>query len=167
MLQVKTAHGFLVREKDGKTQVCLAQHRAGNDHPQREVKWNGVSGKFDPDNDKTLADALARQAYEELGVQIADYEEVGKIRIKEERRIVDRHVYIIRDWDGELEENQEVAANWFDVDSLPLDEMLEDDELWVPDMLRYQRHFMGELVFSGDSVDWSESWIDWLEEDVE
>lgn len=162
MLKVKTAHGYLIRENNGKMEICLKKKKSGN---EKEI-WDGVAGKFDPDNDRTLDEVLLREAYDKLGVELSEYEEIGKIRFRDQNKIDDRHIFIIRDWSGEPTDSSDTSSNWFDADSLPLDEMTEDDELWVPELLRYQRKFMAEFVTAGDSVDWSESWIDWVEDEL-
>lgn len=159
MLKVKTASAFLVRENKGDLEVCLARGKSKS----AQGKWITLSTKFDPDYDRTIAEALSREIYEGYGLEIDDFEEVGRIRFRDDNKINDCHVYIIKGWGGEFSDGEGFEADWFNIDSLPLGDMLAEEELWVPDVLKYQKHFAAEIVKSGDSVDWTESWIDWEE----
>ena len=44
-------------------------------------------------------------------------------------------VFFGQEWAGELRESEEMAPEWFDVASLPLDQMWPDEAYWLPRVL--------------------------------
>lgn len=56
-------------------------------------------------------------------------------------------VFFGREWAGEPRESEEMAPEWFDVASLPLDQMWDDEAYWLP------RVMAGEAVAGGITYD--------------
>ena len=63
------------------------------------------------------------------------------------------HVYVFRadGCDPEPEETDEAAPIWAPVERIPYDQMWEDDDLWLPLVLR-RRRFTGRFIFDGDRM---------------
>ena len=53
--------------------------------------------------------------------------------------------------DAEPEETEEAAPLWAPVERIPYEQMWEDDELWLPLVLR-GRQFSGRFIFDRDSM---------------
>ena len=49
------------------------------------------------------------------------------------------HVFLAECFEGTPRETEEAAPIWFPVDSLPFDNMWEDDRLWLPRLLAGER----------------------------
>lgn len=58
------------------------------------------------------------------------------------------HVYKTEDYEGELIESEEMRPKWFNINEIPYDKMLLDDELWYPLMLE-GKSFEGKFYFKG------------------
>ena len=63
------------------------------------------------------------------------------------------HVYVFRatGCDAEPEETEEATPFWTPVERIPYQQMWEDDELWLPLLLRGSR-FSGRFIFDGDTM---------------
>jgi len=61
------------------------------------------------------------------------------------------HVYMSDGFSGEPTETDEAIPLWFDLDSIPYDEMWEDDRLWLPLVLT-GKAFSGRYIFEGDRM---------------
>ncbi len=124
---------FLLRDDE----ICLAMKKvrfgAG--------KYNGFGGKVGdkPEfEDETIEEGLVREAKEEIGVEIVDYEKRGVISFFNPQepdggQIV--HVFTCKQWRGEPQESEEMRPEWFKVNEIPYDKMWEDDKYWLPKVL--------------------------------
>ena len=97
-------------------------------------------------------DCAVREVQEELRTTPTGLEMVGENLFQ----FVDgysTHVYVFRasGCDREPEETEEAAPIWAPVDRIPYQQMWEDDELWLPLVLR-GRQFSGRFIFDGDSM---------------
>lgn len=46
------------------------------------------------------------------------------------------HFYLVRDWRGEIRETEEMLnPTWFEINNLPLDELMPADKYWLPIVL--------------------------------
>ena len=97
-------------------------------------KYNGVGGKLE--DNETPDEAMIRECQEEIGLTPTEYEKVGYISFDEyykgKKEKVSFHLYFATKWTGELVETDEMAPNWFDLDSIPYDNMFPDDKYWLP-----------------------------------
>jgi 8-oxo-dGTP diphosphatase len=63
------------------------------------------------------------------------------------------HVYVFRatGCDAEPEETEEATPIWAPIERIPYQQMWEDDELWLPLVLRGGQ-FSGRFIFDGDTM---------------
>ena len=45
------------------------------------------------------------------------------------------HVFLVKSWEGEPQESEEMKPQWFDVKDIPFDTMWPDDKHWLPMVL--------------------------------
>jgi 8-oxo-dGTP pyrophosphatase MutT (NUDIX family) len=112
--------------------VCLAMKKRGFG----EGKWNGVGGKVG--EGETIEAAALREMREEIGVGAEELTKVALIDFYfEEEPSWDQrmHVFLIRSWEGEPTESEEMRPQWFAFDEIPYKEMWIDDEYWMPMVL--------------------------------
>lgn len=110
-------------------------------------KWNGFGGKIDAG--ETNEEAAARELFEESSVATnpASLEKIARIKFYfGEKPKFECHAYIARVWDGEPEETDEMAPEWFPLDSLPLHNMWVTDSVWLLPALRGE-HVQGAMHF--------------------
>jgi 8-oxo-dGTP diphosphatase len=93
------------------------------------IVWSGVSGYIE--ENETAVDAAIREVNEEIGVNI---------KLKEVRHVGTHDifdVFIIEKWEGEPtpKEFSIKEIKWFQLDSLPYDQMHEGNEIWLPKLL--------------------------------
>ncbi len=133
---------FVVRD----AQVLLIRKRTG----LGQGKINGPGGKIEPG--ETPRQGAIRECQEELLITPHALEYCGQNRFQ----FVDGysiHVWTYRTdgFDGVPTQTEEATPMWFDLQSIPYDEMWADDRLWLPMMLR-REHFMGRYIFDGDTM---------------
>lgn len=107
-------------------------------------KWNGVGGKVELD--ETIQQAAIRECEEEIGVHPYSLQPVGEqVFISqqsdgtEERSVA--YVFFCTKWEGEPQETEEMAPQWFHEKDVPYDAMWADDQYWLPKLIA------GEKVF--------------------
>jgi len=99
-------------------------------------KWNGVGGK--PNPGESLEAAAVRETEEEIGVHISVVERMAVLEFvfpnksEWDQQVV---VYLVRKWQGEPVETEEMAPKWFSKPRLPFNQMWWDDEIWLPKVL--------------------------------
>ncbi|MBO4412571.1 MAG: 8-oxo-dGTP diphosphatase, partial [Clostridia bacterium] len=98
---------------------------------------NGIGGKQDPG--ETIEEAMIRETQEEIGITPINFYLTGKIKFdvfyKGERQNLIMYVYICDKFEGEIKETEEMIPVWCDVKNIPYERMLQDDKLWLPDVL--------------------------------
>ncbi len=116
-----------------------------------EGKWNVPGGKISPEEDP--ADGAIRETFEETGLRIKNLEQVGLVHFyKNGRRDVPEwtgYVFVSRKFSGTLTEGREGSLKWYSIDSLPFDEMWEDDRYWSGLVFEHKR-FEAWFYYSGE-----------------
>jgi 8-oxo-dGTP diphosphatase len=125
-------------------------------------KINGVGGRLEPG--ELALNGVLREAREELGITLVDPVKRGELCFQ----FLDGYslfcsVFVAPGFLGDPVETEEAIPLWFELQKLPLDEMWEDDRLWLPRMLDGES-FSGFFEFDGEkmlseSVVWgTDSW---------
>ncbi len=114
-------------------------------------KWNGFGGKVIEGEE--IESAAIREVFEEIGVKIKKLEKFGEIEFyfphkSEWNQVV--HVFLARDWEGEIKETEEMKPKWFDINSIPYEEMWVDDKFWLPQVLEGKK-IKAKFVFGQDN----------------
>lgn len=133
---------FVLNEKD---EVLLAMKKRGFGMG----KWNGVGGKVQEGED--IVAAAVRETKEEIGVTISpeNLDLVGTLDFD----FSDNHewaqtcsVFLVRKWDGEPMESEEMRPKWYKKNALPFEEMWIDDPHWLPLVLAGKK-IKGRFLF--------------------
>ena len=101
-------------------------------------KWNGYGGG--PEAGETILDAAVRELEEESGLKVKPENLEKKAivnfhntKINGEQFTCRVHVFITREWEGEIKETKEmIRPTWFPIDQLPLEELMPADPDWLP-----------------------------------
>ncbi len=142
MTPVRCTCCFLINESE--QTIVLAMKKRGFG----AGKWNGAGGKLE--GDETFEENAIREVKEELGVKIAlkDLDKATEImfNFKDGKQIL-AHYYLVRHWQGEPSESEEMAPKVFKYNEVPYDQMWVDDILWLPEVLKGNK-FRGEFFFN-------------------
>ena len=101
-----------------------------------EGKWNGPGGKVNLG--ETPLEGVIREVREETGLTIYDPELLGNIDFYfGEKPHPDwiTYIYLVTEFDGELNSNEEGELKWFRIEDIPYEQMWEDDIHWLPNLL--------------------------------
>jgi len=105
--------------------------------------WNGIGGKYDEAQDADILDTLIRETFEEISVRLTSHHQVGKLNYYKEQNdpnaIEKQHeiyVYKSYDWEGDVQETEEMRPQWFDLSEIPFDKLWPVDKLWLPFILK-------------------------------
>ena len=142
----KTTLLFLMREHE--VLLAMKKRRFG------EGKWNGVGGKLDAG--ETTIEAAKRECQEEINVAPITIKHMADLHFFQQPEThptmnTDCSVYICTEWKGEPSETEEMSPQWFDIDSIPYDDMWPDDKFWLPQVLGGQK-VDGTFVFDQNEV---------------
>jgi len=113
-------------------------------------KWNGFGGKVK--ESEKIKSAAAREMFEESGLQVKETAlyQVGIIQFYfESEPIFESHVFLVKEWDGEPKETEEMRPQWHPLDRLPFDEMWAADYRWIPLVLSGKK-IEGRIDFNSD-----------------
>lgn len=116
-------------------------------------KINAPGGKCDPG--EPPHDAAVRETREEVGVIASDLRNHGVLRFAfTDGYTLKVYVYIAHRHSGQPAATAEADPFWVDTDSIPYDEMWEDDRHWLPRVLAGHR-VESEMLFHHDEmIDW-------------
>ena len=121
---------FLI--KDDKVLLALKKRGFG------VGKWNGVGVKAK--EGEAVEMAAVREIEEEIGVRVApeDLQPVGSLHFRFQDNPdweQDCRIFIIRRWQGEPVESEEMRPLWYGQGNLPFEQMWVDDPHWLPFVL--------------------------------
>ena len=103
-------------------------------------KWNGFGGKIE--KGETPEEATVRELEEECGL-CAVKDNLEKVAVlifyfNDEPKFL-MHTYLIRDWDGELVESEEMTPHWHSLKNVPYNEMWKADSIWMEKVLNGEK----------------------------
>jgi 8-oxo-dGTP diphosphatase / 2-hydroxy-dATP diphosphatase len=101
-------------------------------------RWNGVGGKVQ--EGETIEAAALREMEEEIGVRAKEgaLEKAAfltfyfKTKPEWDQEVT---VFVLREWEGEPSESEEMKPAWYAFDQVPYAEMWPDDKDWLPIVL--------------------------------
>ncbi|MEZ0346296.1 MAG: 8-oxo-dGTP diphosphatase [Infirmifilum sp.] len=112
-------------------------------------KINGVGGKIE--YGENPEEAAAREVFEEVGIRVYDLIHTGTLYFytadSNPTWIVE--IYVTFHFQGTPVETREATPMWFNIKSLPFEEMWEDDRHWLPHVLA-GRKVEGHFRFNED-----------------
>ncbi len=113
-----------------------------------EGKWNAPGGKLFPG--ESPSEGAVREMLEETGLKVGDPEFHGILNFylgdgKELDQIV--FVFSCEKFSGKLQRSKEGELRWFPVNRIPLNDMWEDDRVWLQLLLK-EESFVGDFYFS-------------------
>jgi mutator protein MutT len=119
-------------------QVLLGLKQGGSEIGDGTL--NGPGGKLE--EGETILECLVRETEEEVGIALnsAKAEKVAIITFHAgEVPSFEVHIYRTSDFSGEPRETESMIPAWYDIDSLPVDRMLESDKAWFPQVIRGEK----------------------------
>ncbi len=149
---MKQATLCLIVKRDDKrnvSDVCLAMKKRGFG----QGRWNGMGGKVE--HGETVEQAMVREVFEESMVDVKQYDKVAElsftfIKSPDWNQLV--HVFMCDEWEGEVQETEEMKPRWFLRDDIPYDDMWPDDKYWLPEVLKGTK-LRADFVFEdGDNL---------------
>lgn len=138
---------FLLKEN----KICLALKKRGFG----AGKWNGVGGKVEPG--EAITTAAARELKEEIGVSAKHehLEHTGTIdfHFNDNPSWNQRmHIFLVRVWEGEPGESEEMAPQWYEHDKIPFEKMWVDDPHWLPRIIAGKK-ILGKFHFRNNGTE--------------
>ena len=117
---------------NGNNEVLLSMKKRG----VGVGRWNGQGGKVK--EGESLEGSVIREVEEETGLKVANLINRGVLEFvaPEKPEIQSRcHIYVTRDFEVNLIESEECYSKWHKLDELPLNEMWDDDVIWLEKLL--------------------------------
>ncbi len=118
--RTRTTIAFPVREEKGKIkEICLALKKRG----LGKGLWNGMGGKLK--KAESYEEAVVRETNEEVGIYVRELAKLAEINflfqdINDLTYIgTQSEVYLIKKWNGDIKESEEMYPKWFKVTNIP------------------------------------------------
>ena len=120
------------------SEILLGYKKAGF----AQGKVNGFGGKVEVG--ETIEHAAVRELWEEASVQVEepDLDQVARLTfyfpfMPDWDQVV--HVFLVRTWQGEPVESDEMRPAWYKAAEIPFSQMWQDDPYWLPRVLAGRR----------------------------
>jgi 8-oxo-dGTP diphosphatase len=113
-----------------------------------EGRWNAPGGKMR--NGESPEKGAAREMFEETGLRVHALTFSGILNFYlGESRELDQIVFLFscNKSTGRIRRSNEGKLKWFTIESIPYDEMWDDDRIWLPQLLD-GNSFAGDFYFS-------------------
>lgn len=144
---------LLIKGKEADKEILLAMKKRGFG----AGKWNGIGGKIDfSKGDKDIFDTAIRETKEEIGVNAKKLDRVAVLRFRfpyKKEWAQDVHVFLVKDWEGEPKESEEMFPKWFKINEIPFKEMWDDDKYWLPYILEGKKIKADFIFKKGEKTD--------------
>jgi len=136
----KTTLWFVI--KNGKIMLAMKKRWFG------AGLYNGVGWKLE--KWETIEQWMIREANEEIWINIKELEKIWVLHFyfdenKDWNQSV--HTFFIKSFTWKIEESEEMKPYWFDLDKIPYDKMWEDDKIWLPEVLNWERNIEYKFFF--------------------
>jgi len=115
-------------------------------------KWNGLGGKISVG--ESPEEACVREVFEESGLQVSNLRCHGALKFwfgNTVEPFILCYVFSTNSFEGQLKESHEGILKWTDFDKIPYKEMWEDDQHWLP-MLLKGKNINGEFRFNQEGT---------------
>lgn len=114
-------------------------------------KINGPGGKLEPE--ETPLECAIRETREELLIDALHVRPAGELffHAEDDMPRIHAHVFVASDYRGTPTETDEASPLWFPFESVPYEEMWQDDCLWLPQVLE-GRSITGWFTFVAETL---------------
>ncbi len=112
--------------------------------------YNGVGGKIEAG--ETTQQAIIRECREEIDVTPKKLQKSAELfftftdEAKNTEQDMNVTVFVTYDWNGEPNETEEMAPQWFKLLDIPYEKMWQDDPYWLPIVLT-GKTITGRFIF--------------------
>jgi len=111
-------------------------------------KYNWVWWKLE--KWESIEEAMIREAKEEIWIKVKNLEKVWVLNFyfdwKEDWN-QSVYVFFIKDYTWEPLETEEMKPYWFEITKIPYNKMWEDDKIWLPSVLAWERSIKYDFYF--------------------
>ena len=101
--------------------------------------FGGKVGDHEEFAKESIEDALIRELKEELNITLTSYTHRGSVTFlfpNKPKWSMQTQIYVTSEWEGEPTETESMKPEWFEMRNLPSSQMWEDNQYWVPLVLR-------------------------------
>lgn len=113
-------------------------------------KINGPGGRIELN--ETPEEAAIRESIEEIGVKPINLEKKALLDFEFTNGLwIHCHAFVAKEYEGELQETDEAAPFWCNINEIPFCQMWQDDVYWLPYALE-GREMRGYFLFDEEKM---------------